>query len=142
MPCTHPLASLKSESASTSTNGTITVRFACTSCGAPITKQFMGQTPEPRPPAGAGIRDLGLLEMPPVVPEPTRKVRRGANSPWRKYNAVTPTKWSICQPSPERNCNFAYKSSHVVDGFTKMFVHAPPNAATAPASSLASPVSQ
>lgn len=81
MPCVHPASSLKPDTAEQS-NGAVTIRFCCTSCLTPITKQFMLAAPEPEAPA-SGIEEL--LSDSPAIPAP--KVRRGENSPWRHFNA-------------------------------------------------------
>lgn len=78
MPCSHPLASLKPETA-TQDKGQVVIKFACTDCLARVTKAFMIATPEPLAHVEEGIADL-LPE-----PDPPAKVH-----PWRRFSPVTP----------------------------------------------------
>ena len=95
MPCTHPASALKPDSAEQS-SGKVTLKFCCTACLAPITKQFMLATPEPTLPVEPEIADL--LEMaPPIAPpaelqqQPKRRGRGHNNSPWHRFTGVQPT---------------------------------------------------
>ncbi len=87
MPCSHPLASLKPETAEQD-KGQVTIRFACTDCLARITKAFMVATPDPLPHVEKEIADLLTLPESGMPTKPA-KVRRGENSPWRQYQANT-----------------------------------------------------
>ena len=85
--CPHPASSLKPSTAEQSGNS-VTIKFCCVSCLAPITKQFMLSSPEPLPQVEAEIADL--LTLPESdMPLAPAKVRRGENSPWRRYSTVT-----------------------------------------------------
>lgn len=82
--CNHPASSLKPDSAEQS-NGTVTIRFCCQSCLAPITKQFMLTMPEAAP---SFIDELQAASEP-VAAVTAPKARRGANSPWRHFPAMS-----------------------------------------------------
>jgi hypothetical protein len=48
--CDHPFSSLSLSSTDIAAGGTVTIKLCCKSCGVPLTKQFLGRTPEPAAP--------------------------------------------------------------------------------------------
>lgn len=47
MACEHPASSLRVESVVSGLHESLTLRFTCSRCLAPITKEFLGTLPEP-----------------------------------------------------------------------------------------------
>lgn len=51
MPCNHPASALKLEDVAQAPHQSLRLKFTCGDCLAPITKEYLGHTPEP-PSAG------------------------------------------------------------------------------------------